>query len=68
MRRTCQVFQAKAIKMGLPAKRCGEPAVDFVAITGMDFGGGEDEPELLTTRIWMCAKHWDEYQKKETNG
>ena len=53
--------------MGLPAKRCGEPAVDFVAITGVDFGSEDDETELLTTKIWMCAKHWDEYREREDN-
>ena len=68
MRRTCQVFLAKAIQMGLPAKRCGEPAVDFVAISGVDFSATDDEPEILTTRIWMCAMHWDEYKRQNDKG
>jgi len=53
--------------MGLPTKRCGEPAVDFVSISGFDFSSTEDEPELLTTKVWMCAYHWDEYMRKEND-
>jgi len=61
MRRTCQVFLAKAIQQGLPAKRCGEPAVDFVTIS---YPSNAEESELLTTKVWMCAFHWDEYQNQ----
>jgi len=54
--------------MGLPAKRCGEPAVDFVEIAGMDFSStSDDDAVMLTTRIWMCAAHWDEYKRKQND-
>jgi len=64
LRRTCQVFLAKAIQQGLPAKRCGEPAVDYVEIAAADFASAGDCEEILTTRIWLCAFHWDEYKRQ----
>jgi hypothetical protein len=53
-RRTCQVF--------VGTKRCGEPTVDFVEIAGVDVSV-EGDTEFLTTRVPMCAYHWDEYTK-----
>jgi hypothetical protein len=56
MRRTCQVF--------VGTKRCGKPAVDFVEVGGVDISIDGDS-EILTTRIPMCAYHWDEWQNRK---
>jgi len=34
--------------------QCEEPAVDYVQI----------DYEKDTVRVWMCAHHWDEHQKR----
>ena len=59
MRRTCQVF--------VGTKRCGKPAVDAVDIYGIDISSDGDSTELLSTRVPMCAYHWDEYQYNNRN-
>jgi hypothetical protein len=38
-------------------KQCEEPAVDYVQI----------DYEEDTVRVWMCAHHWDEHQKRVKN-
>jgi hypothetical protein len=51
MRRRCQVYRDQV--------QCEEPAVDYVEITPPGV-------PLETVRVWMCAHHWDEHQKRKT--
>lgn len=60
MRHKCQVYNRDG-------EQCEEPAVDYGEITGMDLPaswGEDDDPELYSIRVWMCAFHWDEHQKR----
>lgn len=50
MRRACQVYLSSC-------KQCEEPAVDYVQLDG--------RLPKETLRVWMCAKHWDEWMRKD---
>jgi len=52
MRRKCQVYTSGS------GEQCEEPAVDYVEIV-------YDEGSVV--RVWMCAHHWDEHNKRAKN-